>query len=112
MNGEQLSAIFADFVNLLRDRFSREDILTSEDSIRYTLFYCLIQNEQLHPSNIMLEYPYENFEGELDTFVVPGQGYSGLAFECKYHRGFTSGQPFPRPLSKQRGQAGICNLIL
>jgi hypothetical protein len=45
------------FSKLLEKRFPKE-IFTTEDSIRYTFFHCLVNYAKLQPSDIILEYPH------------------------------------------------------
>jgi len=48
---------FHRFAELLDDRFSKGRF-TTEDSVRYALFHCLIGHLNVDPSDIILEFPH------------------------------------------------------
>ncbi|MCL5985737.1 MAG: hypothetical protein M1371_04135 [Actinobacteria bacterium] len=92
----KLEEIFLQFVNLLKERFSKK-IYTTEDSVRYTLFYCLTYFGGIKPSDIVLEYPHTKISGaKIDIYILPNNDHPGVAFEFKFDRGIPSGRHTPR----------------
>jgi hypothetical protein len=67
----KIDDVFSKFSELLGDRFFKA-ITTTEDSVRYTLFFCLTKHWDIDPSDIVLEYPHPRISGaEVDTYVMP-----------------------------------------
>ncbi|TET89624.1 MAG: hypothetical protein E3J35_09450 [Methanomassiliicoccales archaeon] len=92
MDDDVLGAILKRFAELLDDRFSKE-VFTTEDSVRYTLFYCLIREGGIHPSDVILEHPHPQIpRAEVDLFIPPKDGSPGLVFEFKFDREMPSGR--------------------
>ena len=92
MNSEMINLLFQGFGNLLENRFSKQ-VYTTEDSIRYTLFYCLTRKMQIHPSDIIQEYPHTHIPGaKIDTYIPPMEKRPGLIFEFKFNRKMPAGR--------------------
>jgi len=88
---------FREFAKLLEDRFHK-GTFTTEDSIRYTFFYCLSNYGNLHPSEIILEYPHPSISNaKVDTYIPPKNNRFGLVFEFKFDRAIPSAKTAPRP---------------
>lgn len=86
--------IFKSFSSCLENRIIN-GIHTTEDSVRYTFFYSLIQNK-LQPEDLVLEYPHPNISGaEIDTWI-PSYSGNAYAIEFKYHRKLNSKKNRPR----------------
>jgi hypothetical protein len=77
---------FREFGDLLRERLSL-GILTTEDTIRYTLYAALTASGGLKHSDLILEYPHPALpRAKVDTVVTAGVGREAAAFEFKYDR--------------------------
>ena len=108
MRNTTINEIFEYFTDLVQDRFLK-NVYTTEDSIRYTLFYCLTMRSQFHPSDIILEYPYQdNPRFKVDMYVQPINNQKGLVFETKYDRKIPSDKNLPKP---QKAGKIICEKI-
>ncbi|KYH32459.1 hypothetical protein [Neomoorella mulderi] len=95
-NDVTITKVFEQFSKLLEERFSKQ-VYTTEDSVRYTLFYCLTNYVGIRPPDIILEYPHPEIRGaEIDTYIPPKNERSGLAFECKFDRESPSGKNPPK----------------
>ncbi len=94
MGKQIVKKIFEDFAELLDKRLEHdkpleEKVLTTEDSVRYTLFASMLQNE-IGPNEIILEYPHCKIDGaRIDTWVS-NFGANSVAIEFKYDRPGTS----------------------
>jgi len=100
------------FARLLEDRFSRH-VFTTEDSIRYTFFYCLSNLGNLPPSDIILESPHTSIpKAEVDTYIPAKNGRQGLVLEFKFDRAIPSGKNAPRPQKAGKVFADIMRLAL
>ena len=100
-------AVFHEFTILLKERF-KKDVPTTEDSIRYTFFHCLMKSGQYVPSDVIVEFPLKDSLGQnadgsirkihekIDTYIPPSDGKYGLAFEFKYDRKIPSGKNSPK----------------
>lgn len=89
MRGNIVKVVFKSFCNLLSNRLNK-NILTTEDSIRYTFFHSLVTKGGYKPNDIILEHPYKHFkfkDNKLDLYVISKNKKQSLAFEFKYHRG-------------------------
>jgi hypothetical protein len=90
MNDSTTSKTFKQFARMLEERLSKY-VHTTEDSVRYTLFYCLATYGGISASEIILEYPHPQISGaELDTYIPPTDVHPGLAIEFKFDRGIPS----------------------
>lgn len=102
--------VFQQFAEMLEKRFSKGTI-TTEDSVRYTFFYCLTARWNISPSDIVLEYPHPGISGaEVDTYVMPRNAQPGMAFEFKFDRSIPSGRNLPRPRKAGKVFADIFRL--
>jgi hypothetical protein len=111
MNDVTMTEVFKQFVKLLADRFSKQ-VYTTHDSIRYSLFYCLTSYGKIHASDIILEYPHPHISGEVDTYIPPKSGGSGLVFEFKFDREIPSGKNPPKTQKAGKVFADIFRLAL
>lgn len=76
-----LELVFKEFSNLLKERFSQK-IYTTEDSIRYTLFYTLNLIINVEPSEVILEKPHSDIaRAKVDTFIKGNTDRPPLVFE-------------------------------
>lgn len=78
---------FTDFLNTcLEDKFCSKYI--TEDSIRYTFFYSLIECFNMEPHEVILEFPHTHEKikrAKVDTYIT-NLNCNNLAIEFKYHR--------------------------
>uniref|UniRef100_A0A7C5Z2W5 Restriction endonuclease n=1 Tax=candidate division CPR3 bacterium TaxID=2268181 RepID=A0A7C5Z2W5_UNCC3 len=112
MNNVTIDKIFEQFTELLEDRFSKQ-VYTTEDSIRYSLFYCLTNYGRIHPSDVILEYPHPHFSGaKVDTYIPPQNGHFGLVFEFKFDREIPSSKNPPKTQKAGKVFADIFLLVL
>ena len=89
--------VLNDFSSLLAKRLEKR-VYTTEDAIRYTFFYSLINKSEIDISDIILEYPHPYIKkAEIDTYVYPNNLTQGLVVEFKYDRQMPSGHSSPRP---------------
>jgi hypothetical protein len=96
MRSIQIHDIYREFADLLDHRFSNR-VYTTEDCIRYTMFYCLTDSGDIHPSDVVLEYPHPAVSAaRIDTYVAPKEKRPGLAFEFKFDRRIPSGRNPPK----------------
>jgi len=92
MNPETINLLFQGFADFLEDRFSKQ-VYTTEDSIRYTLFYYLTQKMHIHPSDIIIEYPHTHIpRAKIDTYIPPMEKRPGFIFEFKFNRKMPGGR--------------------
>jgi len=107
-----IKEVFVRFMELLENRF-RKGTFTTEDSIRYTFFYCLTSYSSLDPADIILEYPHPVINNaEVDMYIPPKTGRAGLAFEFKFDRTIPSGKNAPRPQKAGKIFADLMRLSL
>ena len=86
MTHEKINLAFKQFTILLEQRFTN-DVYTTEDSIRYTLFHCLTSYLDITPTDVIVEYSHPQIpNAEIDTFVLPKNTLPGLVFEFKFDR--------------------------
>jgi hypothetical protein len=91
-NNSRMYSAFVKFAQLLDDRLAQH-IHTTEDSVRYTFFYSLMQEFELSPSDFELEYPHSiNTKLEIDARVVK----LNSIFELKYHNSPPKADHLPR----------------
>jgi len=108
----KVNKIFQQFAELLEERFSK-GAYTTEDSLRYTLFYCLTYYSKVHPSEIILEFPHNFISGaEVDAYIPPKDGCCGLVFELKFDREIPSGKNSPKTQKAGKAFADIFRLAL
>ena len=89
-----MDSIFADFAALLETRVSR-GVLTTEDSVRYTLFAAMLQNN-VEPDAVILEFPHPVIaRAKVDTWLPDFHGRD-VAIEFKYDRDPPGGKNQPR----------------
>ncbi len=89
-----LTDVFLEFASMLDDRFANR-VFTTEDSVRYLFFYSLTKNTDLHPNEIVLEYP--DGKKEIDTYIPASAKNGKMFFEFKFHRQIPSGGIMPMP---------------
>lgn len=100
------------FSKLLEKRFQKE-IFTTEDSIRYTFFHCLVNYAKLLPSDIILEYPHPSIpNAKVDAYVPSQNERPELVFEFKFDRAIPSGRNTPKPQKAGKIFADIMRLSL
>lgn len=82
----RLQTAFTEFGRFLEERLSL-GVLTTEDTIRYTLYLALTTSAGLKHTELTLEYPHRKLPGaKVDTVVSEAAGRESLAFEFKYDR--------------------------
>jgi len=97
INDAALAKIFKQFSELLEDRFSKQ-VYTTEDSIRYTFFYCLTRYGGIQSSEIIIEYPHPRIpKAQIDTYIPSANERHGMAFEFKFDRQIPSKKNLPKP---------------
>lgn len=107
-----MNEVFKQFVTLLEERLLKR-IYTTEDSIRYTLFYCLTNSGRFHPTDIILEYPHSRIpEKKVDLYIPGKDGSSDFVFEFKFDREIPSGKNSPRPQKAGKIFADLFRLAL
>ncbi len=86
--------IFEEFGKLLDERFERE-VVTTEDSVRYTFFAALLR-AGVAPDQVVLEYPHPKIDrAKIDTWL-PSYKEGSIAFEFKYDRDPPGGKNQPK----------------
>ncbi|NDB63685.1 MAG: hypothetical protein EB170_07460 [Nitrosopumilaceae archaeon] len=106
-----IESIFPKFGEFLDERLTKQ-VFTTEDSIRYTFFYCLTQYFSLKHTEIILEYPHPKIKGaEIDTFIKTDTGNSQV-FEFKYDRSIPSERNIPKTMKAGKLFADIFRLSL
>ena len=61
------SVVLENFDELLDHRLTNASV-TTEDAVRYTMFHCLTKFANVHPSDIVPEFPHPTIYGaEIDT---------------------------------------------
>ena len=81
-----LESAFVEFGRLLHERLSL-GVLTTEDTIRYTLYFALTTSGGLKHIDLTLEYPHPALPGaKVDTVISKASGRESVAFEFKYDR--------------------------
>lgn len=83
----KLQQVFKNYGELLAERISN-NILTSEDDVRYTFLYSLSKIGKYNPLEIELEKSYkeDNLKNDkMDLYVSPKRGNDAFAVEFKYH---------------------------
>jgi len=81
-----LQSAFAEFGRLLNERLSL-GVLTTEDTIRYALYFALTTTGGLKHTDLTLEYPHPTMTGaKVDTIIAAAVGRESVAFEFKYDR--------------------------
>ena len=109
---KSLEHTFSQFGELLQKRFTK-DIHTTEDSVRYTFFYCLTQYYQIDPSDIVLEKPHNSLKGcFVDTYIKPSKERPSIVFEFKYDREIPSERNSPRTQKAGKVFADLFRLAL
>jgi hypothetical protein len=83
------------FVELITTRLTK-GVFTTEDSIRYSFFASLLNTTGLKPEDIILEYPHNKIDAEIDTYI-PKFASQEVVLEFKYHRRIPSKHPSPKP---------------
>lgn len=82
----RVESAFAEFGHLLHERLSL-GVLTTEDTIRYTLYVALTASGGLKHTDLILEFPHPTLQGaKVDTVVSAAVGRESVAFEFKYDR--------------------------
>ena len=89
-----MKTVFSQFADLLDARF-RNDIHTSEDAVRYTLFASMLYQD-IPADSLSFEYPHPTIDGaKIDTWFQK-DGEKPIAIEFKYDRVIPSGRNQPR----------------
>jgi hypothetical protein len=90
-----MKEIFEQFDEMLALRFE-QGVFTTEDSIRYTFFAALLNNN-LKTTEVILEYPHPVIErARVDTWLPKFNTGGDVAIEFKYDRSLNSNNQ-PRP---------------
>ena len=80
------SVVLENFDELLDHRLTNASV-TTEDAVRYTMFHCLTKFANVHPSDIVPEFPHPTIYGaEIDTVVSAQENRPELVFEFKFDR--------------------------
>ncbi len=96
-NSPLLHGVIAEFSKLLDVRL-KQDVYTTEDSIRYTFFAALLEVGDIRPDQVILEYAHPAIQrARIDTWITSLDG-EAVAIEFKYHREIPSGKNSPRPM--------------
>ena len=91
---DAMDIIFTDFAKLLETRFNG-GVLTTEDSVRYTLFASMLHNN-INPNAVILEFPHPEIpRAQIDTWMPDFHGKS-VAIEFKYDRKPPGGKNPPK----------------
>jgi len=86
--------VFHEFGCLLEERF-RHEVVTTEDSVRYTFFAALLKTG-VTPDQVVLEYPHPAIDrAKIDTWLPFHKGGS-IAVEFKYDRNPPGGMNQPK----------------
>ena len=94
MPSDAMNAIFEDFAKLLESRL-RNQVLTTEDSVRYTLFASML-NHNVEPNSVILEYPHPEIpKAQIDTWISD-YCENSIAIESKYDRETPGGKNQPK----------------
>jgi hypothetical protein len=89
--------VWEEFAYLLDRRF-KVDVITTEDSVRYTFFAALLRQKLAEPEEVILELPHPKIaRAEIDTWIVR-RNDCPIAIEFKYDRQIPSGHNSPRPM--------------
>src|SRR4051812_47686838 len=81
-----LQRAFEEFRRLLDERLSL-GVITTEDTIRYTLYFALTALGGLKHTDLTLEYPHPTLRGaKVDTVIAAVADRESVAFEFKYDR--------------------------
>jgi hypothetical protein len=87
--------VMEEFTQLLEKRLALR-VLTTEDSVRYTLFAALLANG-VSPEQTVMEYPHPSLPGaEIDTVILSASQTLQMAIEFKYDRTIPSKENQPR----------------
>ena len=109
---QSIDEAFKLFAELLEERFNKE-IFTTEDSVRYTFFYCLTKCMTLNPSDIILEEVHPSIQrAEVDMHILACKESPEIFFEFKYDRAIPSERNAPRPQKAGKIFADIFRLAL
>ncbi len=86
--------VFEEFGRLLEERFRRE-VITTEDSVRYTFFAALLKSG-VSPEQVVLEFPHPAIDrAKIDTWL-PIYKSGSIAIEFKYDRDPPGGNNQPK----------------
>jgi len=88
--------IYKLFNEILKDRL-KNNVFTTEDSVRYSFFAALLRQPSFDPKDIIVENPHNRVKNaKVDTYI---QNYEGkeVIIEFKYDRVIPSGKNAPRP---------------
>jgi hypothetical protein len=108
MDEKLIDLAFKQFETLMSQRINR-NVHTTEDSARYTLFYCLTNYANLKPDEVILEHPHKPLDRcFVDAYIKPINDEEGLVFEFKYDRGIPSGKIRQEPRKRERSSL-ICS---
>lgn len=98
------------FAEMMEERFAKK-VFTTEDSVRYTFFYCLTKIGNLTPSDIVLEQPHPSIRRAEIDMRVPAKGTTpDLFFEFKFDRAIPSEKNAPKPQKAGKIFADIMRL--
>lgn len=74
------------------------EVLTTEDSFRYTFFAAILYSMDIDPHEVILEYPHPILHNRLvDTYIPSILDRAGLVVEFKYDK-YSGKYNLPRPL--------------
>lgn len=82
--------IYNEFTNSLQNRL-HNGVHTTEDSVRHTFFAAILANTQLHPENIILEFPHNQIPNAKLDVVIPNYDGCCVLMEFKYDRQIPGG---------------------
>ena len=90
-----MKTIFSQFADLLDVRF-RNEIYTTEDAVRYTMFASMLYQD-IPSDSLSFEHPHPTLKrAKIDTWLQI-DGEKPIAIEFKYDRGIPSGRNLPGP---------------
>jgi hypothetical protein len=93
-----LAPAFSEFASSVSIRLQR-GVHTSEDAIRYTFFWAILNELHLRPEDIILEHSHTGIDrAEVDFYLPVCDGTPGFIAEFKYHRKGAATTASPRPL--------------
>ena len=87
---DAMNAIFEDFAQLLESRLC-DRVLTTEDSVRYTLFAAMLHHN-VQPNSVIMECPHPGIpRAQIDTWISK-HFENDIAIEFKYDRKMPGGR--------------------
>jgi len=91
-----MEKVFKKFSALLKKRLE-EGVVTTEDSVRYTFFAALLEESDILPHEVILEYAHPKIpKAMVDTYIPSKKNRNGSIFEFKYDRKIPTKKNSPR----------------